>query len=218
MRGGVPFARLFEARAKTESEARSHFVGALALLAQKIERTAEAAARTEFMNAAAENEDAITNLIAERLAKVGNMFIEFAARLHDKFGGGAGSGSANVRDKIRDSEIGFVADAGDHGNFRIEDGAGDDFFVEGPEIFDGAAAARKDQNVNKFSLIEKSQRTDNFLGGAFSLHAHGENGEMHIVKTAAQDADDITDGGAFGRGGEADTAGEELPAVFVVPV
>src|SRR5207302_9310847 len=106
MGGGVALAGLFESRAKTQREARSHFVGALPLLAQKIERTAEAAARTEFMNATAENEDAITNLIAERLAKVGNMFVEFTARLHDKFGGGARSGSANVRDKIRNSEIG----------------------------------------------------------------------------------------------------------------
>src|SRR5437667_8485385 len=142
MGGGVALAGLFESRAKTESEARSHFVGALALLAEKIERAAEAAARTEFMNAAAENEDAITNLIAERLAKVGNMFIEFTACLHDKFRGGAGSGGANVRDEVGDGEIGFVADAGDDGNFRIEDGAGDDLFVEGPEILDGAAAAR----------------------------------------------------------------------------
>src|SRR2546430_1108689 len=206
MSGGVALAGLFESRAKTESEARSHFVGALALLAQKIERTAEAAARTEFMDAAAENEDAITNLIAERLAKVGDMFIEFTARLHHEFGRGAGSGSANVRDKICDSEIGFVADAGDDGNFRIEDGAGDNLFVEGPEVFDGAAAAREHQDVDKFSLIEKSQRTDNFLGGAISLHAHGENGEMHVVKTAAQDANDIADGGTFGRGNETDAA------------
>src|SRR5256885_7797847 len=216
MRGGVALARLFEARAKTESEARSHFVGALALLAQKIERTAEAAARTEFMDAAAENEDAITNLIAERLAKVGDMFIEFTARLHDEFGGGAGSGSANVRDKIGDSEIGLVADAGDDGNFRIEDSAGDNFFVEGPQVFDGAATAREDQDVDKFSLIEKSQRTDNFLGGAFSLHAHRENGEMQVVKTAAKDADDVADGGALRRGDKSDAAWEKGERVFCV--
>src|SRR5882672_1336349 len=158
------------------------------------------------MNAATENEDAVANLIAECLAKVGDMLIEFTARLYDKFGGGAGSRSANVRDEVGDGEIGFVADARDDRNFRIEDGPRDDFFVEGPEIFDGAAAARKDQDVDKFSLIEKSQRTDNFLGGTFSLHANRENSEMHVVKTAAQDADDVPDCGAFGRSDKADAA------------
>src|SRR5579859_3967813 len=156
------------------------------------------------MNAAAENENAVANLIAQRLTQVGDVFIEFAPRLHDEFGGGAGRRSANVGDEIGDSEISFVADAGDDGNFRIEDGAGDDLFVEGPQIFDGAAAARDDENVDKFSLIEKSQRTDNFLGGAFSLNAHGKNGEMHVVKTAAQNADDVANGGAFGRSDKSD--------------
>jgi len=44
----------------------------------------------------------------------------------------------------------FVADAGDHGNFRSEDSARDYFFVEGPQIFHGAAAAREDQHVDEF--------------------------------------------------------------------
>src|SRR5258707_14710998 len=110
MRGGVALARLFEARTKAKGEARGHFIGALALLAQQIERTAESAARTEFVHAAAEDEDAVANLIAERLAKAGDVLIEFTARLHDKFSGGAGSGTANARDEIGGSEIGFAAD------------------------------------------------------------------------------------------------------------
>jgi len=36
------FARLLEARAKAERKPRSHLIGALALLAEKIERAAEA--------------------------------------------------------------------------------------------------------------------------------------------------------------------------------
>src|SRR3989449_9096279 len=39
--GGETLARLFEARAKAEREARSNLIGALALLAEKIERAAE---------------------------------------------------------------------------------------------------------------------------------------------------------------------------------
>jgi len=141
------------------------------------------------MNTAAEDEDAVANLIAERLAKVGNMLIEFTARLHNELGGGAGVEARNVRDEVGNGEIGFVADAGDDGNFRIENGAGDNLFVEGPEIFDGNHRPRARIRTSTSFLIEKSQRTDNFFGGTFSLHAHGENGEMHVVKTATQNAE-----------------------------
>src|SRR5260370_10908091 len=52
MRGGEAFARLFEARAKAEGEARCHLIGALALLAEEIERAAKAAGRGKLMDAA----------------------------------------------------------------------------------------------------------------------------------------------------------------------
>ena len=52
MSGSEALARLIEARAKAEREARSHFIGALALLAEEIERAAETAARGKFVGAA----------------------------------------------------------------------------------------------------------------------------------------------------------------------
>ncbi len=52
MRGSEAFARLLEARAKAEGKARRHLIGALALLAEEIERAAEAAARGKLMDAA----------------------------------------------------------------------------------------------------------------------------------------------------------------------
>src|SRR5262249_54300973 len=143
---------------------------------QKIEWAAKTAARGKFVNAAAQHENAIAHLIGERGAEFGNMLIEFAARLHDELGRGRRSRSAHVRDKIGDGEIGFVADTGNDGDFRIEDGAGDDFFVEGPEIFHGTAAAREDQDIRELSLIEKPERPDDFFGGAFALHANWKNG------------------------------------------
>src|SRR5215813_660817 len=156
MRGGVVVARTFEAIAEAVREARSHFIGALAPLAKQFERAAETTACTEFVNAAAQNENAIAHLFDKRFAKIVDVLIEFAAGLHDEFRGSGGSGRANVRDKIGDGEIGFVADTGDDGNFRIENGTSDDLFVEGPEILHRAAAAGENQDIDKFSLIEKS--------------------------------------------------------------
>src|SRR6266404_427239 len=38
---------------------------------------------------------------------------------------------------------------------------------------------------------------------------------MHVVKTAAQDADDVANGSAFGRSDESDAAGEKWKRFFV---
>src|SRR2546430_8315539 len=47
-----------------------------------------------------------------------------------------------------------------------------DFFVEGPQIFHGAAAAREDQNVHNFLGIEKFERIDDFFGGEIRSEEH----------------------------------------------
>src|SRR6266700_6540759 len=112
MRGVEAFARLLEARAKAEREARGHLIGALALLAEKIERAAEARARGKLVDAAGQFQQAVTDQAGEGFAQVGDMLIEFTAGLDDKLGGGGRSGGADIGDKIRDGEIGFVADAG----------------------------------------------------------------------------------------------------------
>src|SRR2546427_8363354 len=166
--GGETLARLFEAGAEAEGEARSHFVGALALLAEEIERAAETAASGKFVNAAAQDEDAIAHLFGKSIAENGNVLVKFAARLNDKLGGGGWRRGANVGDKIGDGEIGFMADTGDHGNFGSEDSTGDDFFVERPQIFHGAAATREDQHVDEFPFIKKLERFDDFFSGAFA--------------------------------------------------
>src|SRR5690242_6657011 len=109
-------ARLLEARAKAESEARGHFVGALALLAEQVEGAAKAGTGGKLVNVAAENQDAVTHLFGKGAAQIGDVLIEFAARLHDKLSGGGRRGGAHVSGEISDSEIRFVADAGNDGN------------------------------------------------------------------------------------------------------
>ncbi len=127
MQRGEAFARLFEARAQAEREPRCHFIRALALLAEEIEWAAEAAAGGKFVDALAEIEKTVTDEAGERFSQIGDVFIELAAGLDDEFGGGGGRGSANIGDKIRDGEIGFVADAGDDGNLGSSDGASNEF-------------------------------------------------------------------------------------------
>ncbi len=65
----------------------------------------------------------------------------------DELGGGRGRGRAEIGDEIGDGEIGFVADGGDDRHFGCANGAGDGLFVEGPQIFERAAAASEDDDV-----------------------------------------------------------------------
>src|SRR5438045_4713989 len=188
MRDGEALGGLFEPRGEAEGEAGNHFIGALALLAKQIERAAKTGTGRKFVNAATENQDAIAYLLGESPAQVSNVLVEFAACLDNQFGGGGRRGSAHVGDEIGDGEVGLVADSGDYGNLRIENGAGDDFFVEGPQVFEGATAAGENQHVHELFCIEELHRFDDFLSGAFALHAHGKHGEMDVGKTAREDA------------------------------
>jgi len=86
-----------------------------------------------------------------------------------------------------------VADTGDYGNFRSEDRAANDFFVERPQIFQGAAAAREDEDVDEF-LYWKNFSALTISSRSLRLHAHGKNHEMDVGKAARQDAHDIADG------------------------
>src|SRR5260370_10493620 len=78
MRGGEAFARLIEARAKAEGEARGHLVGALALLAEEIEPAAETAARAKLVDAAAEFQQAIAEQTGQGFPEIGQCPVEVA--------------------------------------------------------------------------------------------------------------------------------------------
>ena len=89
---------------------------------------------------------------------------------------------------------------------RGGDSAGNDFLVEGPEIFERAAATGDDQDVNRLLAVEELHGTDDFCGGAISLHANGIKSELHIVEAAAENADDVADSGTGGGSDEPDAA------------
>ena len=95
---------------------------------QQIERAAEAAACAELVDAPAQNQNAIAHLIEQRLSQVGNVFVEFAACIDDKFGCGRRSGRTDIGNEIGDREIGFVADAGNYWNCGLRNRTRDGFF------------------------------------------------------------------------------------------
>src|SRR6267154_2264341 len=197
-------------------EARAEFIGALALLAQEIERSAKAATAGKFVNAAAELQQAVAHQAGERFLQVGDVLVKFAASLHHDLGGSGRSGGANVGDEIGDGEIGFVADAGNYRNFGGEDGARHLFFVEGPQIFERAAAAREDQHIDHSLAIEELHGAHDFLGGTVTLDAHGIDREMHIAEAASQNADHIAHSRAARGSNQSDAAGQERQGLFAI--
>src|SRR2546430_11212152 len=79
--GGETLARLFEAGAKTEGQARSHFISALALLAQEIEGAAEPSARGKLVDMAGEIHQGITEQSSPRFAPVCKVLFQIATGL-----------------------------------------------------------------------------------------------------------------------------------------
>ena len=76
----------------------------------------------------------------------------------DHFGGNRRCRCALVGDKIRDGEIHFMTDAADNRYLAIKNGACDDFFIEGPQVFQRAAAARDDQHIAVAAFISEPDR------------------------------------------------------------
>src|SRR5579871_5924445 len=109
-----------------------------------------------------------------------------------------------------------MADAGDHGDDGLRDRARDRFFVEGPEIFERTATSRENEHVDGLLTIEKLKGTDDFESGSVALHANRKQREVHVVEAAAENTNDIADGGARRRGDQADAARQHRERLFAI--
>ena len=65
-----------------------------------------------------------------------------------QFGRGRGRGRAQVGGQVGQRDVGLVADAADHRDRRRRDGAHHALVVEGPQVFQRAAAAHQQQRVD----------------------------------------------------------------------
>src|SRR5215204_2218574 len=93
----------------------------------------------------------ICQLLTGQLAQPGLGFRhKFAARkksFSDNFCCSAGGGGADVGHKITDRIIDLMADGRDHWQFRMKNGASDDFFVESPQVFEAAASSAQQDEI-----------------------------------------------------------------------
>ena len=104
----------------------------------------------------------------------------------DKFCGTGGRGCAHIGHKIDDGHIGFMSDACHDGNLRSGHGTCYRFFVEGPQIFNAAAAPAQDDDIDFCPGIDRIEHGGNAVGGAGALHRHRIDDHGHMRRPPAQ--------------------------------
>lgn len=131
-----------------------------------------------------------------------------------EFGGCTGGGRAQVGDKIRDGKIGLVSHGRNHRENAAGDGAGDDFFVERPEIFNAASSATNDEKIDGRVFLKLIDGGSDFLGGAFALDFDGQQIKPHPGGATGEDGEHILQSSAGGGGHEADGLGKAWEGPF----
>ena len=155
---------------------------------------------------------------AQALVEAINFALEILFAANDQFGGGGGGGRAQVGHKIADGEVHFVTDGGDQRDAAAFDGAGDHFFIKGPEIFQAAAATANDDDVHILGLVKIVDGAGDTGRGGRSLNRHGRDEDLPIGKAPGEHLEHIADRRA-GRGGyDADPPGEQGQGAFAVAV
>ena len=169
---------------------------------------AERAIDALLPQAAFQHRDAVAQRLRGLGARGGDAVEELVARADHHLGSGGGRGSAQIGHEIGDGDIGLVAHGGDHGHGTGGDGARHGLFVEGPEIFQGAAAAGDNHHVRPLGAAEIFDAAADFFHRALALHQSREEADVQTGEAALQNLDHIRDGGAARRGDDPDTPGE----------
>ncbi len=106
---------------------------------------------------------------------------------------------ARVGDEIAYGEVGLVSDAADDRDARFEYRAGEDFFVEGPQVLDRAATAAHDQDIDFGVSIRGRNRRGDLVGGAGALYRRRVQDDRKTRETARQRGQDVAQCGGYGR-------------------
>ena len=117
----------------------------------------------------------------------------------ENLGGGGRGRRAQVGREVGDGEIGFMADAGNHGKAAGADGARHDFLVERPEILDAAAAAAQDDGI-AVARGGQLQGGGDPVGSAFALHRRRVKIDPDMRRPAAQRGQHVAQRGGLQAG------------------
>src|SRR5262249_4148669 len=80
--------------------------------------------------------------------------------------------------------------------------------VEGPQVFQRAAAAADNDDVHAAQRVELADTLRDLAGGALALHARGRQHDVDLAEASADHAEHVADGGAARRRDDSDLARE----------
>ena len=131
---------------------------------------------------------------------------QFALVGHDYFCSRRRGGRPGVGDKVGNRKVGFVAHGAHDRNAAGGNGPGQDFLVEGPEVFCASAAAADDYHLDlaRQVAVEKVDCTGDFLGGAGALHANVVDQNVQPRPAAREHVNDVANGRPGGTGHHGD--------------
>ncbi len=88
-------------------------------------------------------------------------------------------GRAQVRDKIADGKVRFMADRRNNGNRAARNSARQRFIVERRQVLQRTAAPRDNDHIDSAGRLESRQRRDDFARRLGALHAGRRNQNVH---------------------------------------
>ena len=124
----------------------------------------------------------------------------------EQFRRGRRGGCADIGDEVGDGDIGLVAHGAHHRGLAGRQSAGYGFFVEAPEVFQRTAATGQDQGVEALA-VGQLQGADDLGSGLAALHGGRNQRQFDLRCPPFEDADDVADYRASGRGDDADALG-----------
>src|SRR5438552_5971799 len=140
---------------------------------------------------------AVQQLATQRVRATIDLPLEIYDIRDNQFGGSARCRCAQIRDKIANGKIDFVTDRRDDWHGRMEYCARDDLFIELPQVFNAATAARDHDEINRRkSLVRRGELANghcNFLRCARSLHAHRVDQNLQPRRATTEHVENVTD-------------------------
>ena len=133
---------------------------------------------------------------------------ELVFRRHDDLGRRRRRGRPQVGNQVRQRDVHLVADGRDDRHRAGRDRPRHGLLVEGPQVFNRAAAAPDDDDVDAFDAPDVAERPRDVGRRGVALDARRRDDHVRVLVAPAEHLEDVPDRGAVDRRDDADLAGQ----------
>ena len=155
--------------------------------------------------------------VPHAFAKLGDLLHEVLFGNDQSLGRFAGGEGSNVGDQVAEGNVDFVTDARDDRDRAGVDRAADDFFVEGPEVFDAASPACDDDHVGGIGeSFDGIDGVGDFFRRTGPLDFGRKDHDLQIAPAAVEDLKKVANGCSRGAGDDRNALGKPGEGAFVL--